>query len=163
EGKDAAATLARTVSERPPRPRSLRPGLPRALERAVLRGLERDRDNRWRDLEEFRQALLPFTPGRLAPAWPGPRLRAFLIDCMLALALFSRPVLLPLGWANREDIGDVRLILMRVAELLPLALLEGLCGWSPGKWLLRLRVVTAAGTDPPGLWRGLARTLAFYG
>jgi hypothetical protein len=163
EGKDAAATLARTVSERAPRPRSLRPDLPRALERVVLRGLERDRDDRWRDLEEFRQALLPFTPARLAPAGPGPRLGAFLIDFGLVLPLMSLLLLMPLGMADREDVGDLRLILIRVLEMLPLALLEGLCGWSPGKWLLRLRVVTATGTDPPGLWRGLARTLAFYG
>jgi hypothetical protein len=162
EGKDPAATLARTVSERPPPLRKFRPGLSRALERVVLRGLERDRDDRWRDLEEFRQALLSFAPGRLAPAGPGPRLGAFLIDFMLLFPLLSLLVLNPV-LLFREDLGAIRLILIRVVELLPLALLEGLCGWSPGKWLLRLRVVTATGTDPPGLWRGLARTLAFYG
>src|SRR5262249_24239186 len=110
-----------------------------------------------------RQALLPFAPGRLAPAGPGPRLGAFLIDFMLMFPLLSLLLLMPFGFANREDLGAFRLIPIRLLELLPLALLEGLCGWSPGKWLLRLRVVTAAGTDPPGLWRGLARTLAFFG
>ncbi len=160
-GKDAAATLARTVSERPPSLRALRPGLSRALERVVLRGLERDRDDRWRDLEEFRQALLPFAPGRLAPAGPGPRLAAFLIDSLLAIPLWTLLGIALLGVLGFSAFNAPALVL--AVQLLPVALLEGIWGWSPGKGLLRLRVVTAGGTDPPGLARGLVRTLTFYG
>jgi hypothetical protein len=160
-GKDPAATLARTVSERPPPLRSLRPELSRALERVVLRGLERDRADRWRDLEEFRQALLPFAPGRMAPAGLGPRLAAFLIDFLLVIPLWT---LLVIGFLGVLGISprNARALVIAV-QLLPVVLLEGIWGWSPGKGLLRLRVVTATSTDPPGLGRGLVRTLTFYG
>ena len=47
-------------------------------------------------------------------------------------------------------------------ELLPWWLLEGWFGWSPGKWLLHLRVCTPASGDPPGLGRAALRFLVFY-
>src|SRR5262249_31506903 len=53
-------------------------------------------------------------------------------------------------------------LLLHFLELLPLGILEGVWGWSPGKRLLRLRVSTANGFDPPGLWRGLLRAGTFY-
>ena len=59
---DAAATLARIVSEPAPSMRGSRRDVPAALDVAVLRGLERDRQRRWRDLAEFRAALVPFGP-----------------------------------------------------------------------------------------------------
>ena len=59
--------------------------MPRSLELVVLRGLERDRERRWRDLEELRRALLPFAPGRLLPGRPGLRLAAYLIDVAIFL------------------------------------------------------------------------------
>jgi hypothetical protein len=64
-GNDAAATLARIVSDPAPSVLTLRPEVPAALDRVILRGLERDRERRWQDLEELRQALLPFLRGRL--------------------------------------------------------------------------------------------------
>src|SRR5581483_920077 len=64
ESGDALASLARIVSEDAPPPRRLRPELPRALERVVLRGLQRDRKVRWKSLDDFRAALLPFLPAR---------------------------------------------------------------------------------------------------
>jgi hypothetical protein len=64
-GNDAAATLARIVSDPAPSVLPLRPEVPAALDRVILRGLERDREHRWQDLEELRQALLPFLRGRL--------------------------------------------------------------------------------------------------
>ncbi|HZY89400.1 MAG TPA: serine/threonine-protein kinase, partial [Gemmataceae bacterium] len=66
QGGDAAAVLARTVADPVPPLRARRPEVPAALERVVLRGLERDRQRRWRDLDELRAALLPFAPGRLS-------------------------------------------------------------------------------------------------
>src|SRR5262249_57395958 len=60
QSSDAAATIARIVADDPPPMRSVRPELPPGLDRVVLRGLERDRGRRWRDLEEFRTALLPY-------------------------------------------------------------------------------------------------------
>ncbi|MDW8264249.1 MAG: hypothetical protein RMJ52_02840, partial [Gemmataceae bacterium] len=73
-----AATLARIVSEPPPPLRCVRPGLSPALERVVLRGLQRDRDQRWRDLAEFRRALQALLPGHLSFGGLSARLGAFL-------------------------------------------------------------------------------------
>src|SRR5207248_2998974 len=77
---DAAVALARIVSEPAPPVRSRRPQVPAGLDRVVLRGLERDRSRRWRDLEEFRTALLPFVPSRLSISGVSLRFAAFLID-----------------------------------------------------------------------------------
>ncbi|HYT92820.1 MAG TPA: protein kinase [Gemmataceae bacterium] len=162
QGKDPAATLARTVSERPPPPRRLRPELSPALEKIVLRGLERDRADRWRDLEELRQALLPFAPGRLVPAGIGARLGAFIIDFLLLLQLWAIFLILITGVPGKVP-GDPRNLLLHLLEFLPFGLMEGRWGWTPGKRLLRLRVCGLTGVDPPGVARGLLRVLSFYG
>src|SRR5207253_7701666 len=64
DNTDGAAVAARIASEDAPPLRRQRRGLPAGLEKAVLRGLARTRERRWRDLEEFRQALLPYSPDR---------------------------------------------------------------------------------------------------
>ncbi len=40
------------------------------------------------------------------------------------------------------------------------SLFEGLLGWSPGKWLLGLRVYAANAEGPPGVLRAAVRILA---
>jgi hypothetical protein len=161
EGKDAAATLARTVSEAPPRLRPLVPGLSRRLEQVVLRGLARQREDRWRDLEELRLALLPFAPGQLRPAGLPGRFGAFLLDMLLFL-----PLGLTANFAAETWLGSTTSLVvfagLRLLDFLPWWFLEGWFGWSPGKWLLNLRVVTPRGTDPPGLGRAALRILVFY-
>src|SRR5262249_61776810 len=68
ETGDAAATLARIVSEPAPSMRSIRPEIPTKLDDIVLRGLEKQPDDRWRSLSEFREALQPFVPGQVTAA-----------------------------------------------------------------------------------------------
>src|SRR5262249_30880958 len=75
---DAMATMARIVADEPPSMRMVRPELPAALDRVVLRGLERDRSSRWKNLDELRQALLAFLPGRLSIGGLGWRFLGFL-------------------------------------------------------------------------------------
>src|SRR6516225_2297037 len=65
-GKDAAATLARTVSESPTPLRRQRPEVPAALEKVIRRGLERSPERRWRTLDDFCAALLRFVPRQLS-------------------------------------------------------------------------------------------------
>src|SRR5262249_9018823 len=86
---DAAATLARIVADDAPPLRGLRPDVPELLERVVLRGLQRDPAKRWRDLEEFRLALLPFVPARRTPAPLSLRFAAYAIDLALKTVLMS--------------------------------------------------------------------------
>ncbi len=167
---DAAATLARIVADDPPPLRDKRPDVPGTLERVILRGLERDRSRRWRDLEEFRLALLPFAPGRESPASLGTRFVALLLDCL---------VIWPVGAAVRCLFallltGDVRnafnpsftlrfdyMLLGPTIFILYFTLMEGRGDASLGKRALGLRVRTA-NNDLPGLGRGLARTFVFY-
>ncbi len=163
QGKDAAATLARTVSEPPPPLRSLRRDVSPALEKVVLRGLGRQREERWRDLEELRQALLRFAPGELQPAGFAVRLGAFVLDfpwffLLGALLNFATAQ----WWGQTAPRYILPVLAMRLAQFVPWWFLDGWLGWSPGKWLLHLRVCTPAGGDPPGLGRAALRTLAFY-
>jgi hypothetical protein len=165
QGNDPAATLARIVADPAPPMRTLRPDLPAALDRVVLLGLERDRAHRWRSLEEFRNALLPFAPGRLSIGGVGLRFGAYLIDAL---------ILTPFGFAGAavamaridEDVGP---LLYRVLTLESLALLllyfavpEGLWGCTLGKRLLRLRVWTVRGNEPPGVARAVGWTLIWF-
>jgi serine/threonine protein kinase len=80
QSDNAAVTLARIASDPPPSLRTLRPELSPALDAVVLRGLERDRKRRWRDLDEFAEALRPFLLGRLSLAGLGVRFGALALD-----------------------------------------------------------------------------------
>jgi hypothetical protein len=167
DGGDAAATLARTVSDPAPSMRRLRSDLDPDLDLVVLRGLERDRARRWRGLAEFRAALLPFRPEPLPFAPLRVRFVAYLLDFLFialtgALLLF---LLVALGmqveapdaespvWGHEP--GDWPGMLL---GFLYFALLEGLWGASLGKRLLRLRVQRSSGHSRPGLARILLRT-----
>jgi hypothetical protein len=166
---DAAATLARIVSDPAPSMRGLRPDLLPALDRAVLRGLERDRARRYHDLEEFRQALLPFVPGRLSIGGLGIRFGALWLDYLIYYFL-SLPIVLPLSLGAIQEATNLEYLLQfhpeqLVGLLLPLlyyTIPEGLWGWSPAKRLLGLRVWTARGCDPPGVLRALLRAGTFF-
>jgi hypothetical protein len=176
---DAMATIAQILSDPPKPPRQLRPDLPPALERVVLKGLERDRSRRYKTLDEFRQALLPFYHRQFAIGSMGWRLAAYVLDlCLLfVLSLLGAGVL-----ASTLDINYLVLVMSpdelamfnsdpstRAAGWLCLswwiiyfALFEGLFGFTPGKWLLRLRILNAEAEHRPNLGRVLVRTLVAY-
>src|SRR5262249_13379600 len=96
---DAAATMARIVADPAPPMRGLRADPSPALDKVVLRGLERQRERRWRSLDEFRAALLPFLPGQLSVGGLGARFGAYLLDFFLVSPLVISIKLLLLGWA----------------------------------------------------------------
>ena len=168
-GGDAAATLARTVSEVAPPMRRVRPELDPALDAVVLRGLERDRGRRWRSLAEFKAALAPFLPGPLPVANLGIRFVAYLLDSLILLLLYAilaivlGRVVVHAGPARFETtIGtppEQGLPLM--VDVVYFVLLEGLWGASLGKRLLRLRVRRVSTNTRPGLGRVLLRTLVY--
>jgi hypothetical protein len=161
QGGDAAAVLARTVADPVPPLRGLRPEVPAALERVVLRGLERDRQRRWRDLDELRAALLPFAPGRLSVGGVGLRFGAYLIDnlALTPVAFLQMGVALWLvGTPGHQPLLMVNAVLGLLFALCYYGVPEGLWGCSLGKFCLRLRVWPAGGWGPPGLPRALWRT-----
>jgi hypothetical protein len=169
QADDAAAALAKIVSEPPTPLRSLRPELPPALEAAILRGLERDRDRRWPDLARFRQALLPFVSERLQLADQALRASAYFTDALLVFAvhtvligLYAVESLHPLTVAGPGSITLVGLGSKRLGFLAYFTVLEGLWGASIGKRLTGLRVSRVAGGGPPGPAPALLRAAVFY-
>jgi uncharacterized RDD family membrane protein YckC len=169
QSSDAAATLARIVSDPAPPMRSVHPELPPALDRVVLRGLERDRENRWQDLEEFRQALLALVPNPLTLSDLGVRTLAYLIDAAL-FWLLAQAILLLGAVLIAEETSSHETTVHRLGWLMSLALfmvyftaLEAIWGYSLGKALWRLRVCMVSGTDPPAAGRSALRSVLFCG
>ncbi|MBX6316074.1 MAG: protein kinase, partial [Isosphaeraceae bacterium] len=169
QGSDAAATLAKIVSDPLPPVRSLRPEIPAELDRVLLKGLERSRERRWPDLAALRDALIPFAPGRLAMGGVGLRLTAFLIDVHLLKFL----ILTVIGlvrfaasggrWWGWLAASHPLIVGLDVAiYLISFGLIESLWGCSPGKWLVRLRV-RGQGAGKPDLPTMGKRVLIFYG
>jgi hypothetical protein len=158
------AALAKAVSEPPPPIRARRPDVPAELQRVIFRGLERDRDRRWQSLEELGDALRELLPDNQRPARPRSLILAFLVDLVILQLL-----LLPLEaarlfglWPDWVHVGILELNGAGLAVLVVyFALCEGLAGWTPGKWLLRLRVARVGETGPPGLRTALLRTTVF--
>jgi uncharacterized RDD family membrane protein YckC len=109
----------------------------------------------------------PFTSG---PEFAGvfPRLCAVLADLVLMSCVFFPVTRLVKGtwmmvasdhrWAMGWLVTDPLCLIFLVAMFLYFVLLEGLTGATPGKRLLRLRVVAAAG-GPTGLPRALVRNV----
>jgi hypothetical protein len=167
---DLMATLARIAADPAPSMRKLRPDLDPGLDQVVLTGLERDRSRRWRDLGEFKEALLQFQPGRASRSILGVRFLAFLIDWLLLS--IAGTILMLLFAPSRGDapttilFDDFRQV--SVIEwvywgiwVAYFGFLEGLWGASLGKALLGLRVRAARGTLPAKPRRVLLRTFLF--
>ena len=151
---DASATMARIVTDPAPSAREKRPEVPQGLDRVIRKGLERDRDRRYRDLDEFRAALVPFVPGHVASMRLGLRSVAYLIDhaaCFLLGALLISFIGSPIASIA------VELLLLFVYFTLG----DGIWGGSPGKRLLRMHVVDAEGREPAGLGRSAVRSAIF--
>lgn len=161
------AVMAKAISEPPPPMRSIRPGIPRSLDRIVLKGLERDRGRRWASLEELRDALADQLPGRQLPARPRSLIAAYLIDSLVVAFVVQFPI-----QAMETMIGGIARLpeiiattafdpVIWIGAILYFAILEGLYGMTPGKWLLRLRVVRIGQIGPPGLRPALIRSFVF--
>ena len=156
QGSDAAATLAKIVSEPPPPIRTIRPEISAELERIILKGLDRNRDRRWRDLGEFASALLPFAPGRLQIGGLGLRAAAFILEVHLSKFLIITLMSTVTGLATRGQAAHAFRNSYVFGAVLDIAiyfvaffLIEPFWGASPGKLMLGLRV-RGKGTTAPG-------------
>ena len=148
---DAAATMARIVTEPAPSARERRPEVPAGLDRAIRRGLERDRDRRFADLDEFRSSLLPYLPGRVRDANPGSRLAASLFDYGLVMGFLA---------IYPGRVGSMATAVLGFLVLLAYFTVgDGVLGGSPGKRLFRLRVVDVAGTERATIRGAATRSL----
>lgn len=158
-GSNVGEVLARILSEPPARLRATNPAIPRELERVVLRGMERDPEKRYRDLDAFRAALLPFSSRAAAAASIPRRLAAWALDW--ALLFFVSSSIGAMMQTSSDVFGHeverpwlaIPLPLQIALGLLPaayFALTEGLFAASIGKWFLGLRVASVG--PGPALW-----------
>jgi hypothetical protein len=172
---DAAATIARIVSDPVPSMRSVQQGIPPALDRVVLRALERDRKHRWKSLEEFRASLSLFIQSELSIGGIGIRAGAYVGDVLLFvltryivgmfLIFMGTPVALSGFTFGGGETLSLSLILALAENILWIAyftLLEGVWGCSLGKRWLRLRVCSSESGALLGMPRAFLRTLIFY-
>lgn len=172
---DAAAVIAKIISEPPPRLSSLRPDVRHTLERIVDRALEKDPARRFKDLAALRRALAPLATGGVSMADLGRRFAAYMLDWLLlrsGTSLIAFGITTSLQWGANWPIGtthvgspviDARMALFQeVAALLYFALAEGRWGCGLGKRLLGLRVIGPDG-ERPGYGRALWRTLILPG
>ncbi|MBN9118132.1 MAG: protein kinase [Planctomycetes bacterium] len=163
--ENAAAVLARVVSEAPPRVCARRKDVPERLDRIVARGLERDRSRRWQSLDDLREALCDLLPERQRPARPRALVGAYLID-RVACGMLAGPLEVLRLWAAGREHVHVEPFQIHWTSVFVMftyfAVCEGRFGATPGKWLLGLRVSRAGGTGPPGVGRALVRTVAFH-
>ncbi len=166
---DITATMARIVSDDPPSMRTCRPDLPKGLDRVVLRGLERDRKRRWRNLDEFQRALLPFLPAEPSVGGVGLRLGAYLLDAtLLFLISLGMGLLVPvlalfMGLpVSAQAAALANLLLEACLYIGYFGVLEGLWGCSLGKRAARLRVAALSTTQRIGVRRALLRAGILY-
>jgi hypothetical protein len=168
QDSDAAATLARTVSDPLTPMRQLRPDLPATLDEVVQRGLARSRRQRWQSLEELRLALLPFVEPAHSVDEVGWRVSAYLCDAVLLvpveLVVQRLLRLLDLDGSGGGPSGRmlVALAISVVCGMLWFAVPETLWGCTPGKLLMRLRVRNVRTLDRPSAWQSVLRTACFY-
>ena len=146
------ASLARAVSEAAPPIRPRRPDVPRELDRLIRRGLDRDRARRFATLEALRDALSELRPESQKPA----RLSAILLAYVCDAAIVQM-ITLPVDIVRQVFFtpGSGASILEQwlpglIVSFCYFALFEGLTGATPGKRLLRLRVVELGEVGPPG-------------
>ncbi len=163
--EDAAATLARTMSDPLTPLRSHNPALPQTLDEIVAKALQRNPDQRFQSLEELRLALLPFIPGDHSISEVGSRVGALLLDALILaplIVLVLAGVDLVLGGPSDLMGGLLGQLATLVLGLLYFGGLESRYGCTPGKWVFRLRVHDANSFDRPTWTQALLRTLVFY-
>lgn len=166
EGRDAASTVAKAVTEDAKSLRTHLPNFPRGLDKIILRGLERNRERRWKDLEDFRFALLRYASDKASIGGLGLRFAAYLIDSIVFI-VFNIVVMNIAQVRANSDVITTSMLIAHVVELslvfLYFTLTEGLWGCTLGKWLLRLRVCPAENCDTPGIVRAGLRALVYVG
>ncbi|MEE2825256.1 MAG: protein kinase [Planctomycetota bacterium] len=173
---DAMSVTAQIVSDQPTSPRQIRPDIHQDLDETIMRCLEKDPTRRFDNLEQLKNALIPFASHGTSLANFGRRLAAFMTDYLVVI-LFPLLLLGMVGTylVTQSDLGDpsfTNTILPRYLALfavlkwamlvLYFAIMEGRTGRTLGKRLMGLTVVNRQG-QRPGFWRALLRSVAVPG
>ena len=147
-------------------PAKFRPEIPKGLCATVLRCLEKQPAQRFRNYDELRQALVPFSSTAPTPATLGLRFLAACFDGLI-LGVLGLPVSLTImgdmAWLHNPAARPGVFAFMLVgfaAWLLYFAISEGVWGASLGKAVCRLRVVGPS-RSVPGVPRALLRVATF--
>jgi len=187
QAKNVVALIATVLEQPAPSLRQFRPKLPRGLCEAVRRCLEKQPDERFKNYEELRQALAPYSSAAPVPATLGLRFAAGLLDAFFvgllgwtvmivwwfhpfaflrgstagqeAQTTFSPLDLLDLLSRHSWQVLPIMLVAL-VCVVLYYALLEGCWGVTLGKLAFGLRVV-GPDNSPPGFLRALPRPLLY--
>ncbi len=163
DAPDLRALFARVSSEPPPSPRALRPGVPAALAAVVVQCLAKPPGDRPASYAALADALRPFLPRADAPARPGIRFVAGVVDS----AILAVPVTVWSMWAadpvtQTPERSALVSLWASLAAVVYYLVLEGAWRASPGKRAFRLRVAAADGSIP-SFARVTARTLIYFG
>jgi uncharacterized RDD family membrane protein YckC len=145
DASDPTVALAHIVSEDAPALRSICPLIWAALEEVVIRGLQRDRKRRYKSLEELREALEPFLPGRVTIGRIGLRTAAFPLDNLLSVIVLPPVVVSLLSGLLSVDPRRYHYqadFLHGMSIFLYFALFETLGQATPGKRAFGLRVIS---------------------
>ena len=165
EGRNPVQLMAQVLEQPAPSPRTFQPSIPHDLERVVLRCLEKQPAQRYKNYQELRQALAPFSSEAPTAAPLGLRFLAGALDLLLLGAVVMAISVLWLGeyqpFPGAVLAPGPGLWAMMFAGsalvLLYYAVLEGVWGASLGKAICRLRV--GARTETAGPWRALLRAV----
>jgi hypothetical protein len=169
EGKEFVQLLSNVLEKPAPSPKKFQASVPVALATLVLRCLEKTPGDRFKNYNELRQALAPFSSDAPVPAPLALRFAAGAFDLLL-LSACGAILGTSTGMFDFQDFTSTarqlspalltQMVLWSVVALAYFAVLEGWRGASLGKTLCRLRL---AGPDrnPPGVARALARAMIF--
>ncbi|MCX6903106.1 MAG: protein kinase, partial [Verrucomicrobia bacterium] len=167
-GKTMVQLLANVLEQPAPSPRQHRPDLPSGLAKVVLRCLEKQAGERFKNYDELRQALAPFSSAAPTPATLGLRFLAGVLDLLLFGMVGTIVGMIVMGdvmpfmdeTVLRSPKFPALIMIYFVAMILYYTLLEGLRGATLGKMICRLRV-TGPDRNSPGLAKAFVRGLIY--
>ncbi len=152
ESQDMVRLLAKVLENPAPSPAQFRPDMPVRLGQVVRRCLEKCPSDRFKNYDELRRALAPFSSLGTKPAELAVRCLAGALDVAIVglplLLVFRTITVMRPAWGLDVAVGLCELLFTVVISVAYFALLEWRYGWTLGKALLRLRVVDQAGRRP---------------
>jgi tRNA A-37 threonylcarbamoyl transferase component Bud32 len=166
EGKHIVQLLATVLDQPAPSPRKFQPKLPLGLAGAVLKCLAKQAGERFKNYEELRLVLSPFSSDAPVPAAPAVRFAAGVVDMLVLykVVLNAAGSALRIGQTDAATFVSTQLLRWMFSQflltLVYYTILEGFWGASLGKWICRL-CVTGPDRNPAGIGRAFFRAFIF--